>query len=528
MNFAPPVIDTSYNSSTECIIARYLRISHEDDKKDESNSITNQRALIQSYIGAQGEFQNARVIDYVDDGKSGSHTDREAYQRLMRDVKRGAVHCIIVKDLSRIGRNLIEVDDLLMNYLVIYKTRFIAINNYYDSFKHPLSNLELAIINLANEHYNKDLAHKSITSKHIKMKRGEFLSCYALFGYKKSETEKNKLVIDEEAAGFVRLMYSLAIDGNNLTQIAKILNAQGIPTPSEYKKRQGITREWNTIDPDYSFWCNALVGRLLHDERYTGKGISNMYKVKAPSTKRVLLRPREEWIIIPGAHEAVISDADYKKAHDTLKRTKPIDVPIGHIFYEKVKCPVCNRTMRRSGKYSPHFKCGTKHYTDHYNCPEISISQASIEKAVLESIKAYSAALIEREELKLAAIREKGATKTELEGRIRMEEKTIKLLEESITKNFMALVSGKMNQEAFLSKKETINETVSQKKLELARLREQYGAVTVGKNAIDEKLAEFRLWQAIDILNREIVDLLVDKILIHDEQQIEIVWVDKR
>ena len=177
----------------EYVIGAYSRISQQDKANDESNSITNQRAMVRNYAASHAEFANAKIVDYVDDGRSGSHTDREAYQRLMADIKRGAVHCIIVKDLSRIGRNLIDVDDLLMNHLVVQGIRFIAINNGCDSLKNPLSNLELAVISLANQHYNRDLAQKSITSKIVKMKRGEFLSCWALFGYKKSATERNKI-----------------------------------------------------------------------------------------------------------------------------------------------------------------------------------------------------------------------------------------------------------------------------------------------------------------------------------------------
>ena len=135
-------LDAPILNGTKYTIAAYLRISDQDDAKDESNSITNQRAMIKNYIASQDEFTGAEVIDYVDDGISGSHTERKAFQRLMEDLNRGAVHCIVVKDLSRIGRILIDVDDLLMNYLVVLDIRFIAINNGYDSLKSPLSNLQ--------------------------------------------------------------------------------------------------------------------------------------------------------------------------------------------------------------------------------------------------------------------------------------------------------------------------------------------------------------------------------------------------
>ena len=313
-------LDYAGTVESDYVIAAYLRISCQYDTDDESNSITNQRAMIRNYVCSHSEFSKAKIVDYVDDGISGSHTDRSSYKRLMSDIRRGAVHCIIVKDLSRIGRNLIDVDDLLMNYLVVQGIRVIAINNGYDSLKSPLSNLELAVISLANQHYSRDLAQKSITSKVVKMKRGEYLSSFAIFGYKKSATERNKIVIDEESAKYVRLIYSLATDGNNLSKIAIILNAQGIPTPSEYKKKHGFTRRWRSADPDFTFWNCSIVGQIFHDIRYTGAATGNMYKVTHQGSKKCMQRPTEEWIIVPNAHEAIVSKAEYDKAHEAIRK----------------------------------------------------------------------------------------------------------------------------------------------------------------------------------------------------------------
>jgi DNA invertase Pin-like site-specific DNA recombinase len=518
---------TSALNQPQYAIAAYLRISEHDDSRDESNSITNQRAMIKNYIASQNEFAGANVIDYVDDGISGSHTERKAYQRLITDIERGVVQCIVVKDLSRIGRDLIDVDDLLMNFLVTQGVRFIAINNHYDSLKNPLSNLELAIINLANQHYNRDLAQKSMSSKVIKMKKGEFLSCWALFGYKKSTTERNKIVIDEESAEYVRLIFSLAMDGNNPSKIAQILNAQGIPTPSEYKKKHGIIGGWKTANPDFTFWCNSLVGRILNDIRYTGSAVHNMVKTKKPGAKSCLKRPKDEWIIVPNAHEPIVSKSEFDKAHEAIRREWLSDVPIDHIFYGKIKCPVCNRALKRSNLFNPWFKCKTRYYTDHYDCPDCSISQAKIEEIVLESVKIHATVLIDREELKLAAIQQEGISKSEIEGKIKMESRAVKTLEASITKNITDLVSEKISQDTFLSKKEIINATIEKKTTELHRLHEQLKAISEGKTAINQKLAELHLLLAVEKLDRELVDLLIDKVLIHGEKEVEIVWLDK-
>jgi len=230
---------------------------------------------------------------------------------------------------------MIDVDDLLMNYLVINKIRFIALGNNYDSLKKPLSNLELAIINLANQHYNRDLVEKAMSIKVMKMKKGEFLSCWALFGYKKSPTERNKIIIDEESADYVRLIFSLATDGIRPPKIAQILNAQGIPTPSEYKKKNGIVGGWRIIDPEYTFWYGTTVHRILNDIRYTGSAVNKATKVRQSGINRVVKRPKDEWITVPNAHEAIITKAEYDKAHEALCRCKLSTSIIDHIFYNR-------------------------------------------------------------------------------------------------------------------------------------------------------------------------------------------------
>lgn len=520
------VLDYGALLPSDYTIGSYSRISEHDDFRDESNSISNQRTMIRNHLTSCGEFSRANIVEYIDDGISGSHTDREAYQRMIADIERGAIHCIVVKDLSRIGRNQLDVDDLLMNYLVMRDVRFIAINDHYDSLKNPLSNLELAVINLANQHYNRDLAQKSISSKIVKMKKGEYLSCWALFGYKKSQTERNKIIIDEESAGYVRLIFSLAASGNSLAKISQILNAQGIPTPNEYKKKHGIIGGWKTADPNYSFWYNALVGRIIDDIRYTGSAVNNMMQIKHPGTNRCLLRPKDEWIIVPDAHEAIISKAEYDKAHDALRKEKLSDIPIDHIFYGKVKCPMCGHTLKRSNPRNPYFKCNTRYFTEHYDCPDCSISQTVIEKVVLESVRVYAAALIDREEIKLAAVSQSGVSKAEVESGIKTESKAIRVLEESITKNITALVSGKISQDVFLSKKEIINDAIAQKNAELVKLREQLDAISTGKEAIEKRLTQYRPLLTVEKLDRELVDCLIDKILVRSENEIEIVWND--
>ena len=512
------------NSIAGINLAIYLRISKDDGNNLETQSISNQRDLIRNFVTNHNDFAGANITEYVDDGITGSHTDREAYKRLMNDVENGVIDCIVVKDLSRIGRNLIDVDDLLMNHLVTLNVRFVAINNGYDSFSSPLSNLELAVINLANQHYNRDLAQKSITARNTKSKKGEYLATQAPFGYKKCDKVKNKLVPDDEAAGYVRLIFSLACEGKKTVEIAKILNTQGIPSPSVYKKRNGWSDIWhNVIDPDHCFWTSGVVYKLLKHEVYIGSVVANRFKTTSPSSKRCITRPREEWIVVPNAHEALVSNDDFTQAQLVTVKKRYYDEP-GHIFGNKVKCPFCSHAMNRYTKTNPRFKCGTVKVTDHYGCKTHTIQQSGIERVVIPAIKAHANVLLDYEEMKLAQIKKSKATTKSLEAKITAEQKSIEALESQITKIFTSLASGKITQNVFLQKKGNISDTIERKRLGIEESTEQLRNLTEGRIQSENVVAELKQFLVLEKLDGDIVNLLVDKILIHDENDIEIVW----
>jgi len=505
-------------------LAAYLRISKDDSKNLESQSISSQRDLVRNYIANHNDFAGAKVTEYVDDGLTGAHTGREAYRQLMADIESGIIDCIVVKDLSRIGRNLIDVDDLLMNHLVTLNVRFVAINDGYDSFSNPLSNLELAVINLANQHYNRDLAQKSISARNTKSRNGEYLATQAPFGYKKCGKVKNKLVPDGEAAGYVRLIFSLACEGKGTVEIAKTLNAQGVPSPSIYRKRKGLRDTWhNAIDPDHCFWMSGVVYKLLKHEVYVGSVVANRFKVTEPSGKRCITRPREEWIIVPNAHEALVSEDDFRKAQLVTVKKRYHNEP-GHIFGNKIKCPACGHAMTRYTKRNPRFKCGTIKATDHYGCKSHNISQSEIEKAVIPAIKAHVAILLDQEEMKLALLKKSKATAKGLEAKIAAEKRAIENMEASITKIFTSFAAGKITQEIFLERKTSVNSTVERKQQQIEKWCEQLHSLTTGRVQSENTVAELKQFQSLEKLNNEIVNLLIDKILVHGEKDIEIMW----
>jgi len=328
----------------------------------------------------------------------------------------------------------------------------------------------------------------------------------------------------DEAAGYVRLIFALACEGKKTVEIAKILNTQGIPSPSVYKKRNGWSDIWrNVIDPDHCFWTSGVVYKLLKHEVYVGSVVANRFKVTEPSGKRTTTRPREEWIIVPNAHEPLVLEEDFKKAQLVTVKKRYHDEP-GHIFGNKIKCPSCGHAMVRYTKSNPRFKCGTVKVTDHYGCKTHTIQQSEIERIVIPAIKAHAHILLDYEEMKLAQIKKSKATTKSLEAKIAAEQKSIEALEAQITKIFTSLASGKITQEVFLQKKGNINDTIERKRLGIEKSTEQLRNLTEGRIQSENVVAELKQFLALEKLDGDIANLLIDRILVYDENDIEIVW----
>jgi hypothetical protein len=262
------------------------------------------------------------------------------------------------------------------------------------------------------------------------------------------------------------------------------------------------------------------------NEVHLGKAVSNKFKVTDPCAKHVDPRPREEWIIVPGTHEPLVSEADFKKAQLILPKRRYYDAP-EHIFGNKVKCPSCGHAMVRYTRQNPRFKCGTAKVSDHYGCREHTVLQSDLERIVLASVKAYAAALADREELKLIVLQQGESEKAGISDRLRTEENAVRLLEESIARNFTLLVSGKLTKDAFVSKKDAINSVIARKNAGLEKLRERLRELTAGKDEAEERLAELRPMLTIEKVDRALVDVMIDKILVYGEREIEIVWAGR-
>lgn len=367
-------------------VAIYIRLSREDGDKEESESVENQRKLINDYLKGKEEFVLHDI--YVDDGFTGTNFDRPAFKRMMEDIEAGKVNCVVVKDLSRFGRDYIDTGKYLERYFPDKGVRFIAITDNIDSMKHAYDML-LPIKNIFNEQYARDISKKVHASMKTKQRAGEFIGAFASYGYKKSPSDKNKLIVDEYAATVVRRIFDLYIKGNGKIRIAHILNEDGVVNPAEYKRLRGDNyRNCNRLDKT-TYWTYSTVNRILQNEIYVG----NMVQGRTVQHMRGKARAqdKEDWIVVKGTHEAIIDTDTWNKVQDLLKRrTRNLDLESNvSIFAGFLKCGDCGRALtKKSTNGSIYYKCGTYVRSGSNFCTTHTISHATLERIVLDDLNA--------------------------------------------------------------------------------------------------------------------------------------------
>lgn len=299
-------------------VAIYLRLSLEDKKsvgngfilQDESNSIGNQRKLILEYIHHDPELANYGVMEFCDDGCSGTNMDRPGMQKLLKQVKAGNIHCIIVKDMSRFSRDYIEMGTYLNRIFPFMGIRFIALNDRYDSREHMGKTLELdtAFRTLLYDLYSKDISVKVKTSFENKCANGEYVFGQVPFGYQKSREVKNQIIVNEQEAQIVRGIFSLALQGKSSTQIAKHLYEKNVPTITQLRKPGKDTQ-----DGKIHTWSSQAVRTILNNRFYLGEMAYGKSERKSVGSKSSAAVPKENWKVIQNHHEALVSEEIFER-----------------------------------------------------------------------------------------------------------------------------------------------------------------------------------------------------------------------
>ena len=369
----------------------YTRLSRDDGDKPESDSIGNQRALIRDFIKHHPEIEVAS--EKSDDGYSGVNFERPGFNEMMDEIRAGKVDCIIVKDLSRFGRNYIEAGNYIERVFPFIGVRFIAINDGYDSIdKNQSDSLIIPFKNLINDAYCKDISVKIRTQFEIKRKKGEFVGAFAVYGYLKDPDNHNKLIVDSYAAEVVQSIFQLKLEGFSNGDIAAKLNAQGILCPLEYKLSLGMKIQTNFRRHEKSVWSWTSVGRILRNEIYTGVLVQGKVSTPNYKIKKFVTKDESEWIRVEDSHEAIIDKETFLIIQKLLKmdaRRSPGQDKVYPLSGYLV-CADCGQSMIRKKGGSknntyPYYVCSG--HKLHNSCKPHSIREDELISSVLSTIK---------------------------------------------------------------------------------------------------------------------------------------------
>ena len=508
-------------------VAIYIRLSREDGDKEESDSVGNQRKLLTAYVAKKDDFILYDV--YVDDGYSGTNFNRPSFQRMIADIEDGKVNCVVVKDLSRFGRDYIDTGRYLERYFPELGVRFISVTDSIDSMKQAYDML-LPIKNIFNEQYARDISKKIQATVKSKQKAGEFIGAFTSYGYKKSPVDKNKLVIDDYAADVVRRIFSLYIQGYGKQRIAKLLNAEGILCPAEYKKVNGENyKNCNRLEST-TYWSYSTINSILHREMYVGNMVQGTKHQRMRSKQKKM--PKEEWIIVENTHEPIIDKATWEKAQSLLqKRTRELDLETNkNIFAGFVKCGDCGRAMtknmwrRADGSKTYSLYCGTYKRNGKQYCTPHTLPMAVLEDIVLGDLKAIVDSVDNLKELvqsqSFTASKVKRIADTEL-SKIKAELERVKRLKKSIYEDYREELISK---EEFLSYREDYlkKEELYSKQIEaLEEKKKDNVTEDVFETPWLKRLLELK---DIETLDRDIVVEMISEIKVYENRKIKITY----
>jgi site-specific DNA recombinase len=516
------------------VLALYLRLSQEDrdiyeNGLEESNSITAQRELLYEFLRNHSKFEKAQIVEFCDDGYSGTSFDRPGVKDLIKQAKSGNIQCIVVKDFSRFGRNYIEVGNYLEQVFPFLNVRFISVNDNFDSNKGfgAVGNIDVAFKNLIYDFYSKDLSQKAISGRNAKAIRGEYLPAYAPYGYQKVNIDGSKtIVVDEEAAIIVKRIFDMSASGISKSEIARTLNDQKIPSPVMLRKQRGEHIVWHPVS-EQTYWTSSVIRSILKDERYLGHFQYGKTKPVTVGSKKRVCIPKDEWIIIPNHHEAVLSQELFDKvqvnfpkqkeakSREIQSKTSPLS--------GKLRCAGCNHTLTKKRlKRGVFYYCSTKNYISECDCFKGNISESELEEQLLTVISTM-AQTVDTLSLK---------TKNQQKDDSLVKQKQLKEIQVNIDKLLLSKVEtyeqykgGELDKEAFRSLDDKIS-------LDIEKLNSQSDNIGHEMQAINQYLIskESGICEALeeqrfaDTLKKVLVDLLIDTIYLNKDGSIQIIW----
>jgi len=514
-------------------IAIYLRISDEDKdkeyaKKAESDSITNQRNLLLSFIRQMPEWKkDTTLLEFCDDGWSGKNFERPAVLEMLRQTKLGEIQCIVVKDISRFGRDYLMVGNYLFRIFPFLNVRFISVNDRYDSIRsEEINKLELPFQTLLYDFYSQELSKKVRNAKCFQAQRGEFLSAFAPFGYKKDEKDKKRLRIDQKAADIVRYIFQMAADGKSTTQIARKLNQEQILTPMLYKQTMGCSRsDWPCVYKE-NFWTRQAVIRILRDERYTGKVIYGKRIRKEVGDSHTCKVSQADWIKIECVQEAIVTQEEFTYVQTQLKAFKECRKRLNEKspFYKKVRCAVCGHIMVRVKGKQPYYICHTPQIAELFSCSKARIAEEDLINTILEILHVQLLVTVEYHHI--LEIKENQNRKWAENSLKKLSElkKDSRKINQNLQNLYEEFILEKWSKPEYLEKKANWKEKqkalLAQIQIMENRLKQFQSDKEEKKQSVEEQKNVF----FTEELNKTVIPFVLQEILIYPDKRFCFVW----
>ena len=518
------------------ITALYERLSRDDELTGDSNSIINQKKYLESYAQQQGY---GNVVHYTDDGYSGGNFDRPAWKRLITDIEAGKVAHVIVKDMSRAGRDYLQTGFYTEVFFRRHGVHFVAIANNVDSDDHN-SNEFAPFLNIMNEWYLHDLSRKQRTAIRVKGESGKPTTNCAIYGYKKDPENKHHWLIDEEAAAVVRRIFRLTIEGNGPYEIARILFDDHVETPAVYfgKQKKGIWKSKEEFPNPYN-WSGFIVGKILSKPEYMGHTVNFRSHKESYKDKNAVMNPKEEWLIFENTHEAIVDKETWELAqklrktprrHDTLGEANPLT---GLLFCADCGAKMYNQRSRGGTANNPYpsdvFDCSTyklAHQKRTSSCCGHYITTKALRTLILETIRTVSTFAIANqdefmEKVRSASqIRQAEAAK-ETKRKLNKDRKRITELDNIIKKLYESFAVGRISDERFDS---LLAEYEMEQKGLTASVSEAEQRLSCFEEDTDRAERFFSLakkYTDFSELTTTMINEFIDKIIVHAPEKID-------
>lgn len=521
----PPKVSKTYRA------ALYIRLSKEDGDKDESDSVANQKKILMYFVDRNDDIEFADF--YIDDGYTGANFDRPDFIRMIADINNGNINCIIVKDSSRFARNISESSYYTDVVFPKLQVRYISVNDAIDSARSQglaidfLNNSMRAMI---NEYFLASNSTSIRSTLDAERERGEFIGSFAKYGYKKDPSDRHKLLIDEEAADTVRLIYRLYLGGTGIRGIVRYLNDHGIPNPSTYKEQKGLNFRARTVGCS-SLWSDKTVRRTLRDEMYIGNMVQHKFCKVTYKDKSIRACDEREWIRVEGTHEAIISPEDYENVQMMLDRGSKASKVTGEIdlFAGLLRCADCGHALIKKINNNPdktyiyyrcssHCRCGTA-------CSAHTLRFEKLYKAVLECIRhmvdlATNADEVIKGMRKDCYVSAKEAVRSQLHAKEQELRKTISLL----SGLYPDYKDGILSKEQYMIQKQNCEQKQEELRKSIERLNAAIDTTDSPQMSENEFITHFKQHGNIDRLTRPLLTELIDHITVSEDGSLDIAF----